>query len=212
MIRFSQEDSRLIGMLLRPSWISGFIAVVIGLTLSVGVVVSFEANNSLVQQHLLSYEQKPQPVLTKPGQNVPENTQSSLKSNLPLLLLWGFVGFLVYLMIASVIQFAAEAEDFKESLDYVNARPKSAIASTAEHVLMRVVAGILLVTFTVALWRQIGPYSVTAALAGVSNIASFDGGLYALLSFGLIAFSLHVETILLRLTLGRVRVFSTPYA
>ncbi len=207
MLRLSPEDSRQLGLLIRPSWLSGLIAVVVGLVISVGVVVSFEAHNSLLQQHLVSYQDGPQPALTVPGQGAPVSSKSGLSSNWPLLLVWSLVGFLVYLMVASIVRFASEAEGLRESLDYVNAKPKSVIASTAEHALLRVTALILLITFTVAIWRQIIPYSITASLAGVSNLASLDGGLYALLSFLLIAVSLHVETVLLRMSLGRARVF-----
>jgi len=208
MFKLSPEDSRQIGLLLRPSWLSGLVAIVVGLIISVGVVVSFEVHNSLLQQHLVSYQDKPQPALTAPGQSAPASSHSALASTWPLFLVWSLVGFLVYMMVASIVRFASEAEDLRESLDYVNARPQSVIAATAEHALLRVVAGILLVSFTVAMWKQIIPYSITTSLAGVSNLASLDGGFYALLSFLLIAVSLHVETILLRMSLARARVFS----
>jgi hypothetical protein len=209
MIRISSEDRRLLGLLLTPSWLSGLVAVVLSLVISVGVIGAFEAHNSLLQQHLLSFQQsKPQRALTKPSDTLPQNDHPSLKTTWPLLLIWSLVGLLVYIMAASIIHSAGQAEDLRESLDYVNARPRAVLASTAEHIALRVVAGGLLISFTWAIWHQVIPYSITAAHASAADVLSVDGGLYALVSFALIAVSLHIDTILLRLTLGRARVFS----
>jgi hypothetical protein len=210
MIKISTEDRRLIGLLLTPSWISGLVTVVAALVISIGVIIAFEAHSSLLQQHLLSWQQpaSAQPVLTQPGQNLTENDHPSLKSTWPLLLIWSLVGLLVYLMVASIVHSANQAEELRESLDYVNARPHAVLASTAEHIVMRVVAVILFIIFAFTIWHQVVPYSIMASHASASDILSLDGGLYELLSFFLIAISLHIETILLRLSLGRARVFS----
>jgi hypothetical protein len=209
MIRISSEDRRLLGLLLTPSWLSGLVAVVLSLVISVGVIGTFEAHNSLLQQHLLSFQQsKPQRALTKPSDALPQNDHPSLKTTWPLLLIWSLVGLLVYIMAASIIHSAGQAEDLRESLDYVNARPRAVLASTAEHIVMRVVATILFIIFTFEIWHQVIPYSITAAHASAADVWSLDGGLYALVSFVVIGASLHIDTILLRLALGRARVFS----
>jgi len=210
MIKFSREDRRLVTLLLTPSWISGLIAVVAGLVVSIGVIVSFEAHNSLLQQHLLSWQQAaPQPVLTTPAQTLPESDHPSIKSTWPLLIVWGLVGLVVYVIASSLARSAAQADDLRKSLDYVNAHPRAVLAATAEHIVWRILTIIILISFTLAIWHLAVPYSITAAHASVANVLSLDGALYALLSFALIAFSLHVETVLLRLTLGRARVFSS---
>lgn len=208
MIKLSTEDRRLIGLLLKPSWISGLVAVVLGLTVSIGVVVAFEANSSLLQQHLLAWQQNtPQPALTTPSQTVPENGRPTIQDSWPLLLLWSLAGLVVYVIAASIVHSIGQAEELRESLDYVNAKPRAALASTAEHALLRIIAGVLLIVFLVAFWRQIIPYSITAAHACEADVLSLDGGLYALLSFSLIAVGVQVLTVLLRLALGRPRVF-----
>lgn len=208
MFRLSDEDSRQISLLFKPSWLSGLVAVVIGLTISIGVIVAFEAHNSVLQQQLLAWQQtQAQPALTTPSQTLVQNDHPTLRGSWSLLLLWSLAGVVVYAIAASVIHSLASAEELRESLDYVNARPRAMLASTAEHVLLRTIAAIVLVVFGVTFWRQIIPYSITASHASAADVLSLDGVLYALLSFMLVAISVHVQTMLLRLTLGRARVF-----
>ena len=205
-LRLSSQDRHEIGLLLTPSWLSGLIAVVIGLTIGVGVIITFEAHNSLLQQQLLSWQQ-PQAALTTPSQTLTQNDRPTLSGSWPLLVLWSLAGLVVYIIAASIVHSLAQAEELRESLDYVNAKPRSALASTAEHILLRIIAVILLVVFLIAFWHQIIPYSITAAHASASDLWSLDGGLYALLAVALIAISIHIQAILLRLSLGRARVF-----
>jgi hypothetical protein len=116
-------------------------------------------------------------------------------------------GLVVYMIAAALVRSISEAEELRESLDYVNAKPRSALTTVAGHVVMRIVAVVLLIVFVVAFLHSITPYSITASHAAAADIWSLDGGLYALLAFALIAVSVHVGTILLRLSLGRARVF-----
>jgi len=208
MIKFSAQDRKIVGLLLTPSWVSGLIAVVVGLAVSIGVIVAFEAHNSLLQQQLLSWQQdQQQPALTMPSQTLPQNDHPSLQSSWPLLVVWSLVGLVVYIIAASIARSAAQAENLRESLGYVNARPHVILVSTAEHIILRLMAVAILISFTLAVWRLAVPYSIMASQASAADFFSLEGGLYALLSCFLIAMSLHIETILLRLTMGRVRVF-----
>jgi hypothetical protein len=208
MFRLADDDRRHLGLLLTPSWLSGLVAVVVGLAFSIGVVVVFEANNSSLQQQLLAWQQnQPQKALTTPDQTLPQSDKPTLQGSWPLLLLWSLAGLVIYAIAAAIVRSLARAEELRESLDYVNARPRAMLAETAEHLLLRGIAAVVLIVFLVAFWHQVVPYSITAAHASAADVLSLDGGLYALLSFALIALSIHVQTILLRLALGRARVF-----
>jgi hypothetical protein len=55
------KDKKIISLLLSPSWFSGVLAVIVGLVLSVGVIVAFSANNSSIQQQLVSWLRPCQP-------------------------------------------------------------------------------------------------------------------------------------------------------
>ena len=114
----------------------------------------------------------------------------------------------MYGLVATTVHSIARAEGLRESLKYVHANPRTLLASTAQHLLLRFIAALTLLGFAAAFVKQVVPYGITAAHASAADVKSLDGGLYALLSFALIAVGLHLMTILLRLALGRVRVFS----
>jgi len=209
MIKLSSEDRRAIGLLLTPSWLSGLVAIVIGLVISAGVITAFELHNSSLQQQLITWQStQPQRALTTPDQTINSNDRPTLQGSWPLVLLWSLAGLVVYGIAAAIVQSIARAAELEKSLDYVHANRHSMLAETAEHLLLRLTAVIVLVVLAVVFWRQIIPYSITAAHASAADLLSIDGGLYALLAFVLIAVTVHVQTVFLRLALGRARVFS----
>ena len=164
MLKLSEEDSRLLGSLFQPSWLSGLVAIAVGLLVSVGVIIAFSAHNSQVQQQLLAWQQnQAQPTLTAPGQNLPENDHPTIQGSWTLLILWGFVGFLAYVLVAAVIHFITKAEEIKESLNYVHAQRRDILATTTEHVLLRLVAAILFIISMSVVYKLIIPYSIAAA-------------------------------------------------
>lgn len=208
MLKLNADDSRLLRLLLTPSWLSGLIAVVVGLLFSVVVIVAFLMHNSAVNQQLVTLQLAQPSVAGAPGDVLPESSQATLQNSWPLLVVWGLVGVLVYALIATVMRSIVRAEGFRESLQYVHADRHTMLASTAEHVLVRAAALAALIGFAVIIWKHIIPYGVTAAYASAADPASLAGVLYALLSFGVIAFSVHILTVLLRLVFGRARIFS----
>ena len=208
MRRLSEKDRHQIGLLLTPSWLSGLVAIVAGLVVSCGVIIAFSVNNSGLQQQLMSWEQtQPQTVVTNPDQALPENDHPTLQGSWPLLLLWSLVGLLVYAIVATILHDLNSAAELRKSLDYVNSRPQTVLATTAEHLLLRLIAAIVAVVFAIFGLHQVIPYAITAAHASAADVASLDGAVYAVVAFGVIVVGVHVQTILLRLSFGRGRVF-----
>lgn len=211
MSRLSEQDRRDLGLLLTPSWLSGLVAVVIGLIISVGVIAAFEAHNSTVQQQLIAWQQtQPQAPVTEPGQTVSASSLSSdLKGTWPLLIFWSVVGIAVYIIVAGIMHSLSEANELRREMGFVNAKPTAIMAETVAHAILRAFAGFLAIVFAAAILKQIIPYSITAAHAAASDLLTVNGALYSVLSFSLIFFSLHLETILMRLSMGRLRLGST---
>jgi hypothetical protein len=82
------------------------------------------------------------------------------------------------------------------------------IKLTTEHVIMRVLAAISFGIILSLFIKNVIPYSITAAHASAADALSATGVLYALLSFSIVVVSLHLQTIFLRMSLGRARLFS----
>src|SRR4051812_20164232 len=103
------EDRRVLGSLLSPSWLSGLVAVLVGLGITVGTILTFSFDTSAIQQQLLSWQQhQPSHALTTPDQFV-SDPKPSLQNTWPLLLVWGAVGLLVYVLAINVIQALSNA-------------------------------------------------------------------------------------------------------
>ncbi len=211
MIKFDQQDKKFFKLLFSPSWISGLLAVSLGLIFSIGVIITFSLNTSSVQQQLISWQQdhdKPQRPLTQPGTLVTADEHPQLKDSWPLLIVWAGVGLLVYMMIAAAVHSLSEAEAVRESLGYVHANPAKTLQVTLGHVILRLSAAVALAVMVIIFYKQVIPYSITASRASTSDIQSINGVLYAILAFSIVALSWHLQAIFLRLSLGRARVFS----
>lgn len=204
----TSKDRKLIGLLLSPSWLSGLIAIVVALVMSAGVVIAFSANNSSVQQQLISWQQN-QPKQEKIYTPDPNANKPTLKNSWPLLIVWSIIGLIVYTIAGAIIHSISKAEKLHESLGYVNVDRDKMIKLTAEHILLRVLAALSLGALISVFFKVVVPYSVTAGHASAADVASANGFLYMVLAFAIVFFSLHLQTIFLRLSLGRVRMFST---
>lgn len=205
---FTRENSRAVGMLLEPSWLSGLVAVVGGLIVTVGVLLVFAFNSTVVQQQVLSWEHShSQTELTATGQVVPPNVKPTLASTWPLLIVWGAVGLLVYFIMMTIVHAISEAKFLKDSLEYVNARPNMIIEKVLEHTALRLIAAVILILLIRLFVRDALPYSITAAHVA-SDTHSLRGILYEVLSFASVTFMLQLLTVFLRLSFGKARIFS----
>jgi hypothetical protein len=195
MALLDKQDRKLFGLLLKPSWLSGLIAVVAGLAVSLGVILAFSFNTSAVSQQLARWQQdQPAKPLTQPGQIVTAEGRPQLKDTWPLLIFWAAIGLVVYGITASVVHSASDAEKLRESLGYVNANPRKQLQATAGHLFLKLVAFVIFVVFALVFYKEIVPYAITAAHASAVDIQSGTGVLYMFLSFAIVAVSLHLFT------------------
>jgi hypothetical protein len=204
----SKEDQQQIGRLLKPSFFSGVMATLVGLIVTLGVIVAFATQNSTVQQQLIAWQDKPQHLTTvEENQDIVENDHPTLSGSWPLLIIWAFVGLGVYILTMGMVRFFTTARDLTESMDYVNAKPVWQLEVAAEHFALRLISTVILVSLFVVLLKQVLPYSITAAHASALEFFSPLGATYAFVSFAIVAVNVHLQTIFLRLALGKVRVF-----
>ncbi len=209
VLHISKEDKRFLKLLFTPSWLSGLIIVLAGLTVSVGVIVTFSFSHSSLKQYLQSWEQ------SRIHKSVVDVNQSSatinptLKNSWPLIFVWGLVGLFTYAVAASVVRFILETIEFRKEMNYVHANPRSMLIVTIEHIVMRLVAAILLGMLGFEFMNKILPYAVNAASVSATNLLSVQGIGYALKSFIVTSLSVYIATILLRLMFGRARLTSS---
>jgi len=196
------------GDVFTPSWLSGLIAVASGLIMVVGVIVAFSFSNSQVQQQLVALQNTTVPALTQPGQNPPGNDARSLQNTWPLIAIWAVVGLVVYFVVEAIVNAVRSVTELRQQLDYVHAERNALLRVTVESLVIRLLAAVLWLVFIELFLKRIIPYSITAAHASASDLHSLNAALYALLSFAMVALSLHLHAIFLRLLVRKPRVFS----
>lgn len=207
------NDLGVFRVLLTPSWLSGLIAIVIGLVVTAGVIVAFSFTSSEFSQQLATWQQtrvKPTPVLTTVGQAPPtvENA-SSLQSNWPLLAVWGFIGLAVYFIAVEIIGVIRTTSEIRAEMDYVNIQRESLLKDTLAHLGLRLGALALWLGFTILFFKRLIPDAIAAAHQSASHTSTFYGLAQALLAFAIVVISLHLHAVFLRLTLRRARAFSS---
>ncbi|MDL2363198.1 MAG: hypothetical protein QFB86_02340 [Patescibacteria group bacterium] len=193
--------------LLTPSWVSALFIVIFSVGLTAGVIGVFLANTSDLQQYLTTLQQKDEPKpLTMPGQVLVEDDKPALLTSWPLMLVWGLTGLVVYSLATYAVQAITESVRFRQSLGYVNARPKQAVTEFIEHIILRGLASFIVIILLIVILRKVVPYCILAAHAAASDLVTLNGLEYTFVSAGVMAVSLHVLTIFVRLSLGRTRV------
>lgn len=205
----SRYNRRLIKSLITPSWLSGLVAILLALAVTIGVIVVFSFNNSLIRQQLLIFQNlQPLPTLTQPG-GIAQTPTNSLQTTWPLIVFWGVVGLVFYFVVETITKVVRNVQELRRELDYVNVRRDSIIRSEVRFLAIRVVIVVFWIIFSAFFFKYIIPYSIMASYASASNPKSVDGILYALVSLFIIGLSLHIHTIFLRSALGRPRIFSS---
>jgi hypothetical protein len=208
MIKLTTEDRHFLRAILAVSWLSGLVIVLAGLIITGGAIITFSLNHSAFKQDLVSWEQSHvTETLSISGQST-QTVNPTFANSWPLIVIWAIVGVLIYLLAASVVQGIIGTIEFERELDYIHANPSSMLKSIIEHLVMRLVAVLLLVTLAVLFVYHTLPYVISASRISAADLWSLHGLKYAAISFILIALCAYAGSILLRLALGRERVYS----
>jgi len=202
-------EHRQLHAVLTPSWLSGLLAVTAGLVMTVGVIISFHLQGQ-VQQQLMSWEHtSKQPALTLPGQGPTNNATSSLQNTWPLIAFWGVIGLVAYFAMETFMKAGGRLNEIREEMDYVNMRRDVLIKDVAIQVIVRFGVAIIWLLFLNLFFKRIIPYSITLVQGATNDLLTVNAVLRIIWAFCLITGSLHLQTIFLRFTLGRARVFSS---
>lgn len=196
--------------LLTPSWLSGLIAVTVGLIVSAGTVLLFSFNNSQIHQQLVGLQStKPQPTLTLPGGRPLGDNNNSLQTTWPLLAFWGIIGLAAYVLVEYIVKIISQAAELKNELNYVHVRRNALLKTTAEHLLFILAVLAVWLVFIDLFFKRIIPGSIAAAHAASGSPNILVAFSYGLLSFFMMAGSMHLQAIFMRLTFRRTRLFVT---
>lgn len=205
----SLGDKRLVADLILPSWLSGFFAVTVSVLL-IGLTVVLTHFGDTVQQSILGLQHVyTQSSVGNKAIMVSDNFASNVVlNNILVFLLWGSVGLLVFSIVQGMLIEIRRANNVIRELNYINADRHSILKDAFTRETIKIIA---FVCFWVILRYSIfklAPYTIAVAHTLTQHPTTTATWLKILLATGLCVVTLHVLTVLLRLTFLRPRIFS----
>lgn len=204
------SEKRLFKELLIPSWLSGLLAVTASVLL-VGLAVVLTHFGNTVQQSALGLQQAySQSSVGTRSIMVSDNFASnSVLNNVLIFILWGSIGLMVYSVVRAIVTGLKRANNVLQELNYVNADRRTIIRESFLRQSIKIVAFICFWILLRYVIFKLVPYTIAVSHTLALHPAAVTAWLLSLYVTLLCILTLHVLTVLLRLTLLRPRLFGT---
>ena len=204
----SADNHKLFIILLTPSWLSGLVAVVASLAVMVTTVMALHFPGSSLQLLLDDHKGNTSPSLSTGSLAVSNNFSSNqLINDIPLFVLWGCVGLLVYSLIISTANTLGGAGELMAELNFTHVKRWRLLGQELGRLLIRVIVLVGWVLFTEITVHTILPYVIALTQFASSAVGVMNTVLDAALAFVVLTACLHLHVILLRLLMLKPRLF-----
>ena len=205
---FSKHNRTVLGYLVRPSWFSGFMAVVISLGIVIVVIISSHYNGSALQELFTVHTTSANASVSTTSAAVSSQFSTNVAiSDAPLFIFWAGVGLIVYSLADNVVKVLRGAVNLEEEMHYVNLDRHKLLQTAVERLVTRLVILLFWFAFMRYTAHVILPYAISLAHVSIDKNGLLAGSSYPLGAICLLALCFHIHTIFLRLVLFRPRVF-----
>lgn len=206
----SSLDAKLFDILLSPSSLSGFLAGIAAIGFVAFVIISANYRGSNTELQVFQYQASQS---TIPAQTIGHALDSNnIVSNLPLLLFWALVGFVVYLFAINIVSSVKGAAELKNEIEnYTNLNRRQIVLEVLQKLLIRLIVLLVWVPYINLFFHQLVPYVATLGVVASLHLLSVTGVSCTLLALIVLFVGLHVHAILLRLLVLKPRVFGATY-
>lgn len=191
--------------LLKPSWLSGLVAAVFTILLIGGGYIGTHLQGSVLQQALFTVRDSS---ATNYQQLTSKFSDNNFISNLPLLLFWIGVGFIVYYFAVAIYGAFQEAVEVEAELDYVNVQRQTLVRQAVLHFCVRLLALGLWFIYIGLYVKKLLPY-VLASVHRLATSFTFHNLKDVLLVSLVLLIGTQLHTVFLRLIALRRRFFSS---
>lgn len=205
----SLRNIKRVKLLITPSWVSVLFCICCAFVVLIGVVFASNYQGTRYQQQVAEIRAKQ----INPHYSSEDTEFEGLEGNtfidiIPVLVLWGIIGIVVFFFAISIIRVIQQTVSFKSELEYTNANRQEMLKTAFLHLAIRLSSGALCFLFTLLFIKIIFPYSIDSAMAtsaiGISPISILYSGL-CLLTVG---FSVHLYVVFTRLMFMKPRLFT----
>lgn len=201
-----QFEQRLLGHLLRPSYLSAMVAIGSALIiLGSALVTRLYGANGWAANIVRTVTDSNRYVFANFGGAQTNDGGSTLNAIL-LFLFWALVGLMVYYFVVGLFRAASEARELEQEVNvYVHRNRYAVIRNFAERMLTRIAGLSLLFLVMVLYLTRVIPYSLTV---GHSISLEPIHIISVAVAFALLVVMVHLITVLMRLVALRPRLFS----
>lgn len=200
---------RFIGILLQPSAASMFITLLTTF-LILGIYLLTYAGETGIFYELLAGPANSATLIEEAKSTVAVFNQTifenSALNRFLFLAFWMLVGLVVYSILAATSASFESVHNNLQQLQYVNVKKKQYQASLITRLSLQLSTLVVWLIYVVFFYKLILPFSLLAGRIGITEIDTLSGVGYLVLSFVLLAASIHIHIVLLRLTLLRPRI------
>jgi len=205
----ASADTKLLGIFLTPSWLSGLVSVVCGCLVIGGTIALMHVGTTTRQSILGLHDAYVSGSFGRSVGVVSDRlAQNTTLNNALLFLMWGSVGLVVYSVVQGFANEFKQADELVHELKGIPARSRQSILRAAiGRALIRLIAFVcwwLLVRYGV---YHLLPQAITAAHGSALHLTDISDWARSVLAAGEIMLALHILTVLLRLTVFRPRIF-----
>lgn len=204
---WSKEDGKNFALLLRPSWLSGLLTVVISLGVVIGAAALLYYNGSSWQQLISEQRHTSSEVTNNLTAFETKVNSNPFVSSLPLLIFWAGVGVIVYSFIIAIMEMFHNALELKQEMRYIHANRPLLLRQALLHLLLRGIFLSAWVFFVSATLHTILPYVIALTYAGSGNLGWLYNSTYLIGAILVSMICLHLHTVLLRLLALKPRLF-----
>lgn len=201
------HESRSSYLLITPSWLSGVIAGIGAIGVVVATIVATQFPGSSFWE-ILQTQAVSEPTVSQNYEVVNNNLEvNSFVSSLPLFAFWAGVGVMIYAFAANIFNIFQRAAIFKEEMDFINMNRRQLVYEAVLKFGLRIaffVAWLIFVQLTLKIFI---PYSVAATQYASQIDNALTGLVYIIMALAIMAVTLHLHAVLLRLIRLRPRLF-----
>lgn len=198
-------------ILLSPSLASALVGGLLSLSLMLVIGLSYQAGQGTIYNYLFGKDSSAELIASSQSTLEALNNTilgNSLLNKILYFVFWMTIGLIVYIILYAVMRGTGEAaEDLKETT-YANIKRSKLMEDFARKSIVRLAAISGFIVFNIVFLKFLLPFSSLAAQNASEKPFGPGNLVYGLMGFAVLVISFHVEVVLMRLILLRVRIFN----